>query len=139
MPGCVLAIYGPRLSTSPPLSVDGEELDLDLGPKHILAGWPAIVAGRYRQLRDLETGESPQYKRELADINTWLGRGGYEPSRVEVQAGWGSPYKERQQTYDNPVDPGIFDLTAWKTLREARSLLGVRITGHSEGYLDTNP
>ena len=41
--------------------------------------------------------------------------------------------------HDNPVNPGLFDLPAWRTIREARSLLGVKITGHPDRHLDTDP
>ena len=53
------------------IQVNGRRLNLHEGPEHLLAGWPAIVAGRYRQLRELEQGECRQP--ELADLNTWLG------------------------------------------------------------------
>ena len=86
------------------IRVDGEELNLDKGPKHILAGWPAIVAGRYWQLRDLEEGE--YHLHELADINTWIGGSRYEPSYAEMEAGWGDAYAGEQQILSNLVDPG---------------------------------
>ena len=41
-------LWAQVIDFTPFVLVDGEELDLDLGPKHVLAGWPAIVAGRYR-------------------------------------------------------------------------------------------
>ena len=132
-------LWAQVIDFTPFVTVDGEELDLDLGPKHVLATWPAIVAGRYRQLRNVETGKGPLYKRQLANINAWLGTGGYEPNHAEVQAGWGHPYEEEQQAYPNPVDPVTFDLAAWKTLREARSHLAVKLTGRPEGFLDTDP
>ena len=37
------------------------------------------------------------------------------------------------------MDPVTFDLAAWKTLREARSHLAVKLTGRPEGFLDTDP
>ena len=46
-------LWAQVIDFTPFVSVDGEELDLDLGPKHVLAAWPAIVAGRYRQLRNV--------------------------------------------------------------------------------------
>ena len=119
------------------VQVDGEELNLDKGPRHILAGWPAIVAGRYRQLRRLEEGD--YYLHELADINTWLGEGGYDPSYTEIEARWGDPYQGEQLTLSNLVNPGLFDVRNWRALQEARHLLAERITGHASGKLDTNP
>ena len=118
------------------IRVDGEELNLNKGPKHILAGWPAIVAGRYRQLRDLEQGE--YHLHELADINTWIGGGKYEPSYAELEADWGDTYAGEQQILSNPVDPGLFDAGTWRALQEARSILARRITGHPSGELSTN-
>ena len=38
------------------IMVDGEKFNPEKGAKHILAGFAAIVAGRYRQLRDREEG-----------------------------------------------------------------------------------
>ena len=119
------------------IRVDGEELNLDKGPKHILAGWPAIVAGRYWQLRDLEEGE--YHLHELADINTWIGGSRYEPSYAEMEAGWGDAYAGEQQIPSNLVDPGLFDARAWRALQEARSILAKRITGYQDGELSTNP
>ena len=92
------------------IQVDREELDLDLGPKHIRARWPAIVAGRYQQLRDREAGE--HYRHKLANSNAWIGGGGYKPSHAEIEAGWGNPYEGEQQVLSNPVDPGLFNVPA---------------------------
>ena len=75
---------------------------------------------------------------QLADSNAWFGGSGYEPSHTEIEAGWGDPYEGEQQVLSNPVDPGLFDVPAWRTLREARSLIAVRITGHPDGQLDTD-
>ena len=97
-------LWAQVIEFTPFVLVDGEEVDLDCGPRHILAAWPAIVAGRYRQMRNVETGEGPLYKRQLADINAWLGTGGYGPNPAEVQAEWGPPYEEEQLTHHNPVD-----------------------------------
>ena len=118
------------------IRVDGDELNLNRGPKHILAGWPAIVAGRYRQLCDLEQGE--YHLHELADINTWISGGKYEPSYAEVEADWGDTYAGEQQILSNPVDPGLFNAGTWRALQEARPSLAGEITGHPSGKLSTN-
>ena len=64
-------LWAQVIEFTPFILVEGEEVDLDRGPKHIFAAWPAIVAGRYRQMRDVETGEGPLYKRRLAEILFW--------------------------------------------------------------------
>ena len=85
-------LWAQVIEFTPFVLVDGDEVDLDRGPKHILAAWPAIVAGRYRQTRDVETGEGPLYKRRLANINAWIGTGGYGPNPAEQEAEWGPLY-----------------------------------------------
>ena len=86
-------LWAQVIEFTPFVLVDGDEVDLDRGPKHILAAWPAIVAGRYRQTRDVETGEGPLYKRRLANINAWIGTGGYGPNPAEQEAEWGPLYE----------------------------------------------
>ena len=39
------------------LKVNGDPFDPEARPQHLVAGLPAIVAGRYRQLRETEEGE----------------------------------------------------------------------------------
>ena len=97
-------LWAQVIEFTPFILVDGEEVDLERGPRHLLAAWPAIVAGRYRQMREVETGEGPLYKRRLADINAWVGTGGYGPNPAEQQAAWGPLYEEDQLTRPHPTD-----------------------------------
>ena len=86
--------------------VDGHHLDLARGPRHLQAGWPAIVAGRYQQLREVELGNYPL--NEWADLDSWINDGRYEPSYAETEAEWGEAYEGETQVLDNPIDAGSF-------------------------------
>ena len=119
------------------IRVNGGELNLNKGPEHILAGWPAIVAGRYRQLRELEQGE--YHLNELADINTWISGGKYESSYTEVETEGRNTYAGKPQVSNNLVDPGLFNIETWEALQEERPSLAWRITGHPRGKLSTDP
>ena len=52
------------------IQVDGEKFNPENGPKHILAGFAAIVAGRYRQLQDKEGAKGMN---EVAELNARFG------------------------------------------------------------------
>ena len=62
--------------------MDGEAFDPAKGAAHILAGLPAIVAGRYRQLRQREEGERGM--RALADMEAKFGGLSIRPTNKEI-------------------------------------------------------
>ena len=49
------------------LVIDGKPFAADAGPKHVLAGFAALVAGRYRQERETEEG-----KVGIKDSRFWI-------------------------------------------------------------------
>ena len=118
------------------IQVDGNDLNLARGPRHIQAGWPAIVAGRYQQLREIELGNSPL--NELADLNSWINDGKYEPSYAETEAEWGETYEGEPQVLSNPVSTESFDADTWRTLQKAITSLAKDLTSHPSFKLSTN-
>ena len=119
------------------IQVNGRRLNLHEGPEHLLAGWPAIVAGRYRQLRELEQGEC--HRPKLADINTWIRGSRHEFSYTDVKPEAKNADAGKPPVTNNPVHPGLFDQDTWEDLQEARYNLAWRITGHPQGKLSTDP
>ena len=118
------------------IQVDGHHLDLARGQRHIQAGWPAIVAGRYQQLREIELGNYPL--NEWADLDSWINDGKYEPSYAETEAEWGEAYEGELQVLSNPVNTESFDADTWRTLQETITSLAKDLTSHPSFKLSTN-
>ena len=64
------------------LEVNGDPFDPEAGPQHLVAGLPAIVAGRYRQLRETEEGE--QGMAEFADREAKFKETGMRMTQEEI-------------------------------------------------------
>ena len=64
------------------LKIDDTEFDPELGPKHLIPGLPAIVSGRYRQIREGEEGRRGMA--ELADIEAKFNETGVRPTHEEM-------------------------------------------------------
>ena len=111
----------------------GQELNLLDGPTHIRAGWPAIVAGRYQQLRDLEQGE-PRQPGPGHDNTQRAGRGQATEYNDFKLGGQTWPASEREGA-GNPVPAKLFDQDTWAEMQDTRQYLAWRLAGHPQGKL----
>ena len=64
--------------------IDGEAWHAGKGPMHIYAGFTAIVAGRYRQLKEAEEGKIGLA--EVAEVDARFGEDQPRPSLREIEA-----------------------------------------------------
>ena len=93
------------------LKIEGEEFDPHAGPKHLLAALPAIVAGRYRQIRDCEEGERGM--RELAAAEAKFRKTGVRMTLEELERCRDHKLEVLERSPDNPVDPRLFTKAEW--------------------------
>ena len=94
--------------------VDGERFNPEKGAKHILAGFAAIVAGHYRQLRDREEGTKGM--NEVAELNTRFGGKEFCPTNEEIDLCCDHALEVEQRSPANPVNPSLFTDARWKAM-----------------------
>ena len=119
------------------IQVDGETFDPAKGAAHILAGLPAIVAGRYRQLRQREEGERGM--RALADMEAKFGGLSIRPTNEEIDLCREHRLEVEERSPDNPVDPKLFSEPRWKAVQKARSIIAEKVTKSKDGTLSLDP
>ena len=119
------------------LRIDGEEFNPHAGPKHLLAALPAIVAGRYRQIRDCEEGERGM--RELAAAEAKFRKTGVRMTLEELELCRDHKLEVLERSPDNPVDPRLFTKVEWETMQKARPQVAETVTQCSHGQLSLDP
>ena len=65
------------------LVIDGKPFSAEAGPKHVLAGFAALVAGRYRQEREMEEGKEGMA--EVDKIESRFGKDGLRRNGVREE------------------------------------------------------
>ena len=88
------------------IKVGGADFDPDQGADHVLAGLPAIIAGRYRQIRERKEGEIGMDA--LADLEAKFEEQAFRPSHEEIDMCWDHALEVEERSPDNPVNPKLF-------------------------------
>ena len=113
--------------------VDGEAWHAGKGPRHIHAGFTAIVAGRYRQLKEAEEGKIGLA--EVAEVDGRFGEDQPRPSLREIEASRDFHAKMEHSIAGNPTDKKCFKEEDWKIFLKARDPLTEQLTGQKGGKL----
>ena len=87
------------------IKVGGADFDPDQGADHVLAGLPAIAAGRYRQIQEHEEGELGMDA--LADLEAKF-EAAFRPTHDEIDMCRDHTLEVEERSPDNPVDPKLF-------------------------------
>ena len=114
------------------LVIDGKPFAADAGPKHILAGFTALVAGRYRQERETEEGKVGM--EEVAKMESRFGKDGLRPTPREVSMCLDHREELEKKRPRNPTSHEVF--ADWKAFTKARDSLIEKATGKKGGLLD---
>ena len=114
------------------LVIDGDPFMANRSAKHIIEGFPAIVAGRYRQLRESE--ESKRGLSEVAKMNTWFGKDDKRPTSREIDACRDHQIELEYKRPPNPVRKTVFG-GEWKSFIKARDPVIEKVTGTKGGTL----
>merc|ERR1712219_44952 len=118
------------------LVIDGKPFAADAGPKHILAGFTALVAGRYRQERETEEGKVGM--EEVAKMESRFGKDGLRPTPREVSMCLDHREELEKKRPRNPTSHEAFADGRWKTFTKIRCgiFLGVyQIWSASNSYM----
>ena len=118
------------------ITVGGASFDPDQGAAHIVAGMPAIVAGRYRQIRDLEDGHAGM--QALANLNSKFAEE-LRPTHDELDMCRDHQMQVGERSPDNPVNPKLFNDATWKVLQKVRPGIAERVTKEKSGTLSMDP
>merc|ERR1712102_96997 len=116
------------------LVIDGKPFAADDGPKHILAGFTALVAGRYRQEREMEEGKVGM--EEVAKMESRFGKDGLRPTPREVSMCIDHQEQLEKKRPRNPTNSEAFAEGRWKTFSKIRDSLIEKTTGKKGGLLD---
>ena len=87
------------------IKVGGADFDPDQGADHVLAGLPAIAAGRYRQIQEHKEGELGMDA--LADLEAKF-EAAFRPTHDEIDMCRDHTLEVEERSPDNPVDPKLF-------------------------------
>ena len=117
--------------------MDGENFNAEKGAEHILAGFTAIVAGRYRQLQEREEGKRGMD--EVADLNTRFGGKEFRPTNEEIDLCRDHALEVEQRSPANPVDPSLFTDARWKAMQKAQGPMAEQLTGNKNCTLSMDP
>ena len=112
------------------VQVRGQELNLLKGPTHVRAGWPAIVAGRYQQLYNLEQG-GPHQSEWGRSATRHASEGGASEIRQVNRT-------SKTEETGNPVPARMFDRNTWAEMQDTRRYLAWRLTRQPQGRLSCN-
>merc|ERR1712102_112356 len=116
------------------LVIDGKPFAADDGPKHILAGFTALVAGRYRQEREMEEGKVGM--EEVAKMESRYGRDGLRPTPREVSMAIDHKEQLEKKRPRNPTSSDAFAEGRWKTFSKVRDSLIEKVSGKKGGLLN---
>merc|ERR1712102_253728 len=120
------------------LVIDDKPFAADAGPKHILAGFTALVAGRYRQEREMEEGKVGM--EEIAKLESRYGRDGPRPTPREISMATDHKEQLEQKRPRNPTSCDVFAEGRWKTFSKIRDSLIEKVSGKKGGHLnDSDP
>merc|ERR1711923_311191 len=116
------------------LVIDGQPFLADAGPKHVFAGFAALVAGRYRQEREMEEGKEGMA--EVDKIESRFGKDGIRPTPREVSMCLDHRAELEKKRPRNPVGSSAFAKDRWKPFIKVRDTLIEKATGKRGGLLD---
>merc|ERR1711923_251958 len=120
------------------LVIDGKPFSAEAGPKHVLAGFAALVAGRYRQERELEEGKEGMA--EVDKMESRFGKDGLRPTPREVSMCLDHREELEKKQPRNPTSHKAFADGRWKEFTKVRDSLIEKATGKKGGLLDdSNP
>ena len=119
------------------IKVGGADFDPDQGADHVLAGLPAIIAGRYWQIREREEGEIGMDA--LADLEAKFEEQAFRPSHEEIDMCWDHALEVEERSPDNPVNPKLFTESRWKALQKAGLVVAEKVTKERNGQLSMDP
>ena len=102
------------------ITVNGEKFKPAKGAAHILAGLPAIIAGRYRQRRQHEEGERGM--RTLALMEEKFQGLHVRPTCEEIDLVREHKLEVEERSPDNPVSRDLFPDPEWKSVQKGRGI-----------------
>ena len=119
------------------ITVNGEQFKPAKGAAHILAGLPAIIAGRYRQRRQHEEGERGM--RTLALMEEKFQGFHVRPTCEEIDLVREHKLEVEERSPDNPVSRDLFPDPEWKSVQKGRGIVAEKVTKSKDGSLSLDP
>merc|ERR1711917_163027 len=119
------------------ITVNGEKFKPAKGAAHILAGLPAIIAGRYRQRRQHEEGERGM--RTLALMEEKFKGLHVRPTCEEIDQVREHKLEIEERAPDNPVSRKLFADPDWKSVQKGRGIIAEKVTKSKDGLLSLDP
>ena len=116
------------------LRINGEAWQASKGPLHLYKGFTALVAGRYRQLKEEQEGEIGLAEVEAVEARFSVDQ--LRPSIREIEASRDLYNEYAHSIAINPVGKKCFPPEDWKMFLKARDPLAERITGKKDGKLN---
>merc|ERR1711923_579963 len=119
------------------IKVNGDDFKPAKGAAHILAGLPAIIAGRYRQRRQHEEGERGM--RTLALMEEKFQGLHVRPTCEEIDLVREHKLEVEERSPDNPVSRDLFPDPDWKSVQKGRGIVAEKVTKSKDGTLSLDP
>ena len=119
------------------ITVDGEPFKPAKGPAHILAGLPAIIAGRYRQRRQHDEGDKGM--RTLALMEEKFQGFHVRPTCEEIDSVREHKLEVEDRSPDNPISRSLFPDPEWKSVQKGRVIVAEKVTKSKDGTLSLDP
>ena len=101
-----------------------------------MAGMPAIVARKYRQIREREDGEAGM--EALADLDAKFAEA-LRPTHDEIDMCRDHAMQVSERSPDNPINPKLFNDAQWKVLQKARLVIAEKVTKEKNGMISMDP
>ena len=117
------------------IKVGGADFNPDQGANHVLAGLPAIIAGRYRQIRERKEGEIGMDA--LAGLKAKFEEQAFRPSHEEIDMCRDHALEVEERSPDNPVK--LFTKSRRKALQKARLVIAEKVTKERNGQISMDP
>ena len=115
------------------LRINGEAWQASKGPLHLYRGFTALVAGRYRQLREEQEGKIGLEEVEAVEARFTVDE--LRPSIREIEASRHIHNEYEHSIAANPVQRKCFSAEDWKLFLKARDSMAEKITGKRDGKL----
>merc|ERR1712235_181999 len=119
------------------IKVNGVDFKPAKGAAHILAGLPAIIAGRYRQRRQHDEGETGM--RTLALMEEKFQGLHVRPTCEEIDLVREHKLEVEERSPDNPISRDLFPDPEWKSVQKGRGIVAEKVTKSKDGSLSLDP
>ena len=119
------------------LNVKGEPFDPCKGPEHLVAGFPAMVAGQYRINR--QESESQAHVAQFNYLGKVFVREEDRPSAHEIESARETAHELAYNRPPNPVDRAVFNDDDFKDFNKNFPKVAKATTNSESGKMSTDP